>query len=109
MAKLREVQELNHLISAGNINFPSVPAKGSSVTIQVLYKDINAGNVTISIEQSTGTNKFDVVTGVSKQLNQSKTSHTFNLIGFNNDLIRAVLDIGGASAGEIEKILFIFE
>lgn len=107
--KRRESQTLNHLISAGNKTFPSVPAKGNNATIQIFYKDLNAADITLSVEQSTGTSKFDIITGVSKQLDSTLTSHTFNIIGINTDLIQVALDVGAGTLGEIERINYIFE
>lgn len=108
--KHRDSTIVNHPINAGSIEFPSVPAKGSLLTIQVLYKNLDSSNHTISVEQSSGTSRFDILIGVSKKLDQTRKSHTFNITGFNNDLVRAVLDVGGGGTdGEIEEIKYIFE
>ena len=107
--KRRDLQQINHLITAGNKNFPFVTSKGLFNTIRVFYKNLDTDDVTISVEQSTGTSDFDIITGVTKQLDKTQKSHTFNIIDLNTDLIRLVLDTGTGSQGEIERFEFLFE
>ena len=107
--KKRITQEVNHLITAGAIEFAPVKSSAKCVGVQIDYEDLDTEDVNLSIRQSNNDRQFNVITGASKALQSALPSHTFTLINVVADELRMVFDPGTATTGIIKRIIWIFE
>ena len=107
---LREEQIVDHLVSAGIIDFPAlrIESEKGRVTIQIFYEDLDTDDVELKVQQNLdqgNAETFEDVPGISVKLKKADKSHIFNITDWSSDFGRiSLIDIGANTTGKITKI-----
>ena len=112
---LREEQVVDHLVSDGIIDFPTlrIESEKGRVTIQIFYEELDTDDVELKVEQNLDQGNAetfeDVVDGdgnaISVKLKKADKSHIFNITDWSTDFGRiSLVDKGGNTTGKITKI-----
>ena len=107
--KKRISQKVNHLITAGAIEFAPVIANSKCNSVQVNYRNLDTEDVNISIQQTNDDRQFNVIKNASKSLESALPSHTITLVDITAEQFKIVMDPGTASTGIIDEIIWVFE
>jgi len=85
----------------------SAASRGVSVTIQFIYKDLDA-DVVIEFTQSLDNENFDLIEGSAGFIDKDNNSHTFTLQGLNTNFIQPIIHKQKATTGEITELRYIW-
>ena len=103
-------QKPDYSIADGNHNFDAQQIDSNNAMIQVDYTDLEAEDVTLSLEQAISPGaSFTQVPESLVTVNPAKTSHSWNLTGVARGIyIRVALTKGTAAAGTIDRISYLY-
>lgn len=105
-----ETQTLDFDVATGGAtqDFESVQSWGENITIQILYSGLDAADGSITFTQSIKNDVFDDITpeGAVVILDNTKTSHTLNLVNLRTNYLKPSWTKGANTVGTIEKIIY---
>lgn len=101
-------QKLNYNLAGGDHEFDGIRLWNlkDKLTVQVNYTGVTSNKVSVALSQSLDGLTYDPVPGGQYTLDQTKESHTFNVIALQTNYVRAEVILLESSAGTIDSIVF---
>jgi hypothetical protein len=99
-------QDLDYNLAGGEHMFAGVRLffLHDNLSVQIVYEDVTASTVVVSVDQSLDGVNWTSVPYVSQVLDKTKPAHTFNIIGLLTDYVRLHVEVPDASTGTIKSV-----